>query len=165
MVRLLVCAALAVAAGCSGYRLAAPDPPPIDGRSTPPPGLAQVCVVRPHRIAATVTLSVHDNGALVGATRGPSYFCYFAEPGVHSIASEEADEGAIEVAKLTTVQLAPGGRYFLHQRVHPLGHELEWVDCQHGERMMRRSGYRVVAQAPDGEPPPPQPPIAPAWRG
>lgn len=147
------------AAGCSGYALRRPPEPPIDARAWPPVGLAQVCVVRPHWLAGAVTLAVHDNGALVGATRGPSYFCYFAEPGVHQIASEEADAGALEQARLTTVVLTAGGRYWLHQRVHPFGHRVEWVDDRLGERMVRRAGYRIIAGTPDGEPPPPQPAI------
>jgi hypothetical protein len=151
-------------AACSGYRLARPTALPIDGRGGPPPGLAQVCVVRPHWIAAAVTLPVHDNGTLVGATRGPSYFCYFAEPGVHVIASEDAESGDLVGAQTVSVELAEGARYFLHQRVHPFGHRIEWVDPLMGEQMMDRAGYRVIARAPDGEQAPAQPPIAPAWR-
>jgi hypothetical protein len=152
-------------AGCSGYSLVKPDPPPVDARAWPPPGWAQVCVLRPHWIAAGVTLTVHDDGVLMGATRGPSYFCYYAEPGPHQISSEEADAGAIEGAHELRVTLEQGRRYFLHQRIHPLGHFLEWVDEQLGERMAARCGYRVLARAPAGEPLPPQPPVAPAQRG
>jgi hypothetical protein len=42
-------------------------------------------VLRPQWIAAAVTAPVHDNGRLVGATRGPTYFCYAAQPGHHVI--------------------------------------------------------------------------------
>jgi len=151
--------------GCSGYSLVKPDPLPVDARAWPPAGWAQVCVLRPHWIAAAVTLTVHDDGVLMGATRGPSYFCYYAEPGPHQISSEEADAGALDVAHELRVTPAAGRRYFLHQRIHPFGHILEWVDEELGEKLARRCGYRVLARAPAGEALPPQPPVAPAQRG
>ena len=35
---------------------------------------------------------VHDNGQLVGMTKGPSRFCYLAQPGHHEIVATYADE-------------------------------------------------------------------------
>jgi hypothetical protein len=151
-----------VVSGCSGYGLTRPDVPPIDGRGFPPPGLAQVCVVRPHWLAAAVTLPVRDNGALVGVTRGPSYFCYFAEPGGHLIVSEDAEAGDLVGAQSVSALLVAGGRYYLHQKVHPFGHAIEWVDPDRGFRMLDRTGYRLVARVPAGENLPPAAPIAPA---
>lgn len=156
--------AVALLSGCSGYSLVKPDPVPLDAHAWPPAGWAQVCVLRPHWIAGAVTLTVHDDGMLMGATRGPSYFCYYAEPGPHQISSEEADAGALDSAHEIRVTLEAGRRYFLHQAIHPLGHVLEWVDDQRGEEMAQRCGYRVLARSPAGEPLPQQPPVAPAWR-
>ena len=82
---------------------------PLQPPSAPPANVAKVCVVRTSVLAAAVTFPAHDNGVLVGATRGPGHFCYLAEPGEHEIAID-ADE--VEAAKL----LAEPGRSYSSSR-------------------------------------------------
>jgi hypothetical protein len=78
-----------LATGCSGYQL---------GRSTtaasafsrPAAMSAKICVFRPHGLGTSVVAPVSDNGVIVGATEGSSYFCYLAEPGSHRIHTGDA---------------------------------------------------------------------------
>lgn len=146
--------------GCGGWGFTEPKSPPIEPFATPPSDLAQVCVMRPHINAAAVTFPVKDNGRLVGATRGASYFCYFAVPGKHRITSEADDQSESEVTMI------PGARYYLHQRVkNTLGFvtsPLEWVPESDAHKMISKCDYRVVTDVPDGVVRPPVNPIAPA---
>src|SRR6476659_7991005 len=100
-----------LASGCYSYRLRKPDVVPLEAFGALPGDEAQVCVMRPHWIAGPVTAVVRDNREVVGATRGPTYFCYRVRPGHHLIESE-AD--LVEDAELMA---QPGGRYYLHQIV------------------------------------------------
>ena len=148
---LLATAALLLA--CSPYRLApAPEEP---GAVTQPfttylDGMATVCMIRSAQIALAVTFTVHDNDLLVGATRGPTYFCYRAQPGRHRIAIT-SDDGE----QRFDVLLEPRARYYLDQRLRfefglvvPQG---DWVDEATAAQLMRRSEHRVLQGAPASE--------------
>ena len=148
---LLATAALLLA--CSPYRLApAPEEP---GAVTQPfttylDGMATVCMIRSAQIALAVTFTVHDNDLLVGATRGPTYFCYRAQPGRHRIAIT-SDDGE----QRFDVLLEPRARYYLDQRLRfefglvvPQG---DWVDETTAAQLMRRSEHRVLQGAPASE--------------
>ena len=99
-------------------------------------------MVRPHSLGVHATLAVRDNGALVGATRGPSYFCYRAESGLHRLASGEQS---------VEVMVAPGQRRFVHQRALP--RRLTAVPEEIGRAMLARCAYALLVDAPDGEEP------------
>lgn len=146
-------ALLALAAACSPYSLgAAPDNPEL---ATQPftsylDGMASVCVVRTARIALAVTVVVHDNDVLVGATRGPTWFCYRAQPGRHHIVMTSEDG-----AQQFDVDLDERGRYFFDQgldfrlgRVLPRG---DWVDDARARELLARSEHRLLQGAPATE--------------
>ena len=95
--------------GCTSWKLSTTDA--LQPNLPPPAGTAKVCVIRTAVVAIAVTFPTRDNGTLVGATSGPTYFCYFAEPGEHVIVSE-ADEK--ETARLSA---EAGKTYFLKQEV------------------------------------------------
>jgi hypothetical protein len=156
MLLLVVAAGL----GCSAYRFTEPKTPPVAPFAPPPAGLAEVCVLRPHLMASAVTFPVRDNGMLVGATRGASYFCYWAQPGNHHIESEGDD---VENANLFAVE---GVRYYLHQHVkNMLGYvtsPLEWVPESEARPMVARCDYRVLEGVPSDAVRPPANPIAAA---
>jgi hypothetical protein len=143
-----LCSAVLLLGGCYSYGLRKPDPPPIDAFG-PVTAVGQVCVLRPHWIASAVTAVVHDNGELVGATRGPTYFCYRAQPGRHVITSK-AD--SVEQA---TVEVAPGKHYYLHQIVDNIGGwvrtRLAWIDDLEAQRLVPKCGYRVLVSVPGDE--------------
>ncbi len=152
--------AIALLVGCGGYGFVEPKTPPIQPFAAPPSDLAQICVLRPHILAGAVTFAVRDNGKLVGATRGASYFCYFAMPGTHQITSEgDSVEGA-------TVTIVAGSRYYVHQRVkNVMGwvtSPLEWVPESEARTMIAKCDYRVVTEVPGGEARPPVNPVAAA---
>lgn len=138
---------------CSPYRLA---PPPAEPGAVVQPfttyidGAATVCVIRSAQIALAVTFTVHDNALLVGATRGPTYFCYRAEPGRHRIAIT-GDDGE----QRFDVLLEPRARYYLDQRLRfDLGFvvpEGAWVDEITARQLLRRSEHRVIEGAPASE--------------
>lgn len=130
--------ALLLGASCSHYHLTNPDPPPIDALADPPYGMGQICVLRPHSVGALITFVVRDNGQLVGATRGPSYFCYHVAPGPHQVTSDSGTIAAVDLS------VAPGGRYYLHQivRIGPDG--LALVDELQAAQQLERCEYRLL---------------------
>jgi hypothetical protein len=142
---LALLAGLTLGAGC-GYRLARREPPPIDAFGAPPTGQAQVCVLRPRLAPSSLMFLVHDNGRLVGATRGSSYFCYYAEPGPHRVTSRRA--GIVEDA---TMQLEGGTRYYLYQNVDPYPDAtrswLSWTSETDARSMVGECAYRVLSSA------------------
>jgi hypothetical protein len=143
--------------GCSRYGLARPDEPPVPAFGWPPSGLGQVCVLRPHSLRGEVTDVVRDDGKLVGATLGPSYFCYFAAPGHHHI-TVESDE-PIHVHGEIDAQLQPGERLFLHQSA---ANNFERVDDNTAREMLELCSYRVVVRTPAPDRPPGMAPVAAA---
>lgn len=62
-------------------------------------------------LAAAVTFPTRDNGVLVGATRGPTHFCYLAEPGEHVVTI-----GA-DATETATITAEAGRTYVLEQEV------------------------------------------------
>jgi hypothetical protein len=156
----LVLLMLVGAGGCSRYWVAHPAAPPIDALGRPPSGLGQLCVVRPAWGASAVTLVVRDNGNLVGATHGPSYFCYFAEPGSHRILSEVSDAGMVVKSSETTVDVARGGRYFLQQTVEASDTVLSFLTEADAAKIVDRCGYQVLIAAPPSDSLPGMTPVA-----
>lgn len=143
------------ASGCSRYGLARPDAPPIPAFGWPPSGFGQVCVLRPHSVRSEVTHVVRDDGRLIGATQGPSYFCYFAAPGMHKI-TVDSDE-PLDLHGEADVVVQPGARLFLHQSA---SNRLDWVDEHAAREMVELCGYRVVVRAPAPDQPPGMSPVA-----
>src|SRR4051812_16085017 len=83
-----------VAAGCSPYRISEPRGEVLHPFAAIPTEFARVCVIRTSRLTQAVAFPTLDNGALVGATKGPTFFCYKAEPGEHTLRIQ-ADEPTI----------------------------------------------------------------------
>ena len=157
----LALVAPALASGCTSYELAAPASP-TSPFAAPPADRAQICVVRSSVMAQAVTFPVHDGEMLVGATRGPGHFCYFAAPGRHTIAIE-ADE--IERAVLIA---EPGGRYYLKQEVDNLFGYVKcraiWVTEPVAHELFDDSPPGVLVGVPGSERLPGEVPFAPASR-
>ncbi|MFO0675034.1 MAG: hypothetical protein U0169_00730 [Polyangiaceae bacterium] len=63
-------------------------------------------------LAMAVTFPTHDNGTLVGATRGPTRFCYLAKPGLHEIVVDTGD-----AEERATLEAKAGATYVLKQEV------------------------------------------------
>ncbi len=94
-----------VSSGCSGYHMQRTAAAPSAVSSPPPAGLSTICVFRPHGLGTSVIAAVSDNGTIVGATDGSSYFCYLAEPGPHRIRVSDAPKLALHAKQ--------GKRYYL----------------------------------------------------
>ena len=141
-------ACLALVTGCTSWKLAEPLAPPATS-AAPPPGLALICVARASIMAQAVTFPVHDNGALVGATRGQGSFCYTAAPGRH-VLGIEADE--VEHAELAA---EAGGRYYLKEEVdNVFGHvtcRAVWVTEPVARELLAEAPYRVLVGVPGHE--------------
>lgn len=105
-------------------------------------GVAEVCVLRPETIAKETTMELRDNGRVVGATRGASYFCYLAAPGEHQLTSIDDDTGPI------LLRAKGGTRYWLHQEVTTLGGDLhahlDFVDDAAAAEMLEHIDVRVL---------------------
>ena len=157
---LLAATAALLASACSAYGLTTRSTPPVAPFATADATRATVCVVRAGFPAPLYTIAVRDNGALVGATRDGTYFCYLAEPGEHRIVSD-ATFGT-RTARLTAVA---GRRYYLRQEwLLPAvrGHALSWVDASVAEEDIQGDEYAVVVEAPATEALPDSTPVAAA---
>ncbi|HVY49056.1 MAG TPA: hypothetical protein VHB21_24370 [Minicystis sp.] len=167
MQRLLMISLVALAAGCTSYRIESPARP-IPAPPAPAPGLAEVCVVRPHTFANLVPVVVRDNGVLVGGTLGASYFCWQEVPGLHHIETESGDDvdralgtAAHDRARVTA---EPGRRYYLHQSLGNLYgiSGLAWVDEATGRAMIDQCDYKLLRGVPGSEALPTGAPVAAA---
>lgn len=162
----LFCLALS-ALSCTSYELEVRTaPPPV---TSAPPGTARICVLRPHQVASLVPALVHDNGRLVGMTKGPSYFCYLAEPGYHYIVSRYGDDvderlGTDEVDDVT-VLVEPNARIFLHHNVSKImSLTVDWVDAGTANTMIQQCDYVALVSVPKGETLPAPSEVIPARR-
>jgi hypothetical protein len=162
--RLLPLSLLLLVAACSSYTLKEPRTPPVAAFGPARTDVATVCVIRPSHYALGVTFVVHDNGQLVGATRGESYFCYEAEPGDHRITSGTGD--AFDKRGGANLTAQAGGRYWLHQDyANVFGvivDKLEWVDEDRARELIADCDYKVVAGVPGSEELPRSVPLAKA---
>jgi hypothetical protein len=147
-------------AGCTSWKLAEPQTAAAAPFEPLPPGVARVCVVRTSILALAVPFPTHDNGVLVGATRGQSFFCYLAQPGDHDIAIE-ADE--TEHARL---EAQPGAAYFLKEEVDNIFGYVKcravWVRAEDARDLLASADHRVLVGVPGSEKLPGERPYAPA---
>jgi hypothetical protein len=164
---LVVIAGVAATLGCAHGESYVPDHSRSARGSTVvadlgpvPSGSAQVCVVRPDSMAAQVSMLVRDNGRLVGATRGTTFFCYLARAGEHQITSPDDDTGP------TLLRAVSGARYWLHQEVTELAGSvhahLDWVDENTALELLDACESRVHVAVPGHEDETAAQPIAPA---
>jgi hypothetical protein len=125
-----------------------------------PAGSAQVCVMRPAQIAADISMPVRDNGRLVGATRGTTFFCYLAATGDHQITSADDDTGP------TFLRAQTGARYWIHQDVVELAGalhaHLDWVEEGTAIELLDACETRVKVAVPGHDGETSAQPIAPA---
>ena len=157
-------ASLAVGAatmGCFSYRLSEPKTLPIQPFYPSPAGYAQVCVIRTSAVAVAVTFAVRDNGALVGATRGPTFFCYHAAPGRHRLVSESDDD-----TETAVFDISEGERRYLHQGVSNVfgfvKSDSDWVSESEAKGLVDESAYAVLVGVPKDQKLPSPVPIAAA---
>ena len=129
--------------GCIRSDLIYPDLPPIDPLATPVYGMGQICVVRPHTWAMARTVLIEDNGHLVGATRGPSYFCYAAQIGAHTI---DALDGTPKTG--LDIKVAAGQRVFIHHRVGLYGDRLNVESEAQAVELLDKCDYGQLADSP-----------------
>ncbi len=149
---LALCLAFTTSA-CTSYELETRTAPPM---GAVPPGVGRICVIRPHNVASLVPAIVHDNGRLVGMTKGPSYFCYLAEPGYHSIVSRYGDDvderlGTDEIEDVS-ILVEPNARLFLHHDVSKImSMSVVWVDPTEANTMIGQCNYVELVAVPKGE--------------
>ncbi len=129
--------------GCMRSDLLFPDLAPIDPLAAPVYGMAQICVVRPHTWAMARTMFFHDNGNVVGATRGPSYFCYAAQPGLHRL---EVIDGKPPPA--VEFPVAAGQRLFFHHRVGLGGDRLTLMTEEEAPELLDKCEYSQLLDTP-----------------
>lgn len=94
-------------AGCSEYRVQRPAQEPSARLAAQQETQSIICVFRHHGLGTSVVAPVTDNGVVVGATEGSSYFCYAAEPGRHELRVSDAEVVSLDV-------VAGRGYYLLH---------------------------------------------------
>jgi len=131
---------LLLLAGCSSARGREAKVIEIEPFGPIPDGTAQICVVRPKDVGGLLTTRFLDNGILVGATRGPSFFCYFGAPGQHRITPEGTDES------IATFEVRACQRYFLRHVAVIGGDEMPSADPAGAERFLGECDYMVLEQ-------------------
>ena len=136
------------AAACSSYRISEPHGEVLHPFAPIPADFARICIIRTSRMAQAVAFPTLDNGTLVGATKGPTFFCYKAEPGEHTLRIQ-ADEPTI--VKLQ----AEGGRsYYLHETI-PFSFIMHcnatWVSEPKARDLIDDASYEVLTEAPATE--------------
>jgi uracil-DNA glycosylase len=145
-----------VALGCSSYVVSTPAQAPVGPFGEAPIGLAKVCVYRPHELGASLTTTVRDNGKLVGATRGPTFFCYLAKPGLHHLEVERSDADALEL------EVVSGMKYHVHHEINFGPDRLTLVEEREAREYAAGCAYSVVTDVPPLESIPDPVPVAPA---
>lgn len=149
-------AAATLLAGCSSYGLHEPANAPTDP-FVAERDLAKVCVIKTTHLGGAITFVTWDNGTLVGATRGPTHFCYFAEPGEHDLFVDA--KGVVRLH----YRAEAGKSYFVHEKVRIFGSpmaDLHWVSAGEAEKLFPSSTYAELAQVPKEETLPRGVPIA-----
>lgn len=146
--------------GCAGFRLSHVPDPPLLALTPAPAEQAKVCVIRKSDLAFAVAFPTYDNKHLVGATRGPGYFCYLAEPGQHTLAIKADKEVLVDLSA------EPGHAYYLHQEVdNNFGFVTcrpQWVSREAAGDLLDGTGYQVLDKVPSNETLPARVPVAPA---
>jgi hypothetical protein len=134
---------------CTSWKLETPVAAPINPGGAGPEGAAKVCVARTSVLASAVTFPTHDNGVLVGATRGPGYFCYLAAPGSHTIVTE-ADE-----PEVATLQAVAGRAYYLKEEVDNVFGYVKcravWVEGEAAANVFEGLSYEALVGVPGRE--------------
>jgi hypothetical protein len=141
---------------CSSYSVGFVANDPLDVQAAVPPEHGLVCVVRTSLVGAALTLPIRDNGKLVGATEGPSHFCYRAGVGRHRLTVEVSDADAIELA------VSGGDRHFVEHAVRFGSDELLVLNAEQGLAAVTKSEPTVIEGGPEGEPLPGEVPFAEA---
>ena len=99
----------------------------------------------------------------LGATRGPTYFCYLAQPGEHEI-TIEADE-----VERITFRAEAGRNYLLEQQVVLtfgwVRCKARWRDAAEAEKLFAAAEHEVLVGVPGDEKLPPLAIVAPARSG
>jgi hypothetical protein len=137
---------LAVIAGCTGYRAASTDDPPVVALAPAPAGWAKICVFRDSAIGSALTVVIRDNGEVVGVTEGRGHFCYYASPGRHTLTTQVSDAAPF------VVEAEPTRRYFVEHHINVGRDELVGIDEPRAASLAESTSYTVVAEAPEGEP-------------
>ena len=151
-------------AACSPYGVGTTTTPRIPAFGPAEPEVATVCVIRSSPWARAVTFVVHDNQQLVGATRGPSYFCYVAAPGAHQLVSDTFD--SVDKVGRLDLTVAAGNRYWVYQdhanHFGSVASKLSTVDEGRARELLVGCSYMIVTEVPGHEHVPPGVPFAPA---
>ena len=149
--------------GCSPYSIGGPRPSAVPLSGPARAEVATVCVIRSAVTAGGVTFVVHDNQQLVGATRGQSYFCYEAEPGMHELVSQTFD--STDTPGSLRLEVAAGTRYYVaqeHEGLASLTSVLVTIDPAVALERCGSCAHRALTDVPGHEQVPPPVPFAPA---
>lgn len=153
--------ALVAVSACSPYSVAT-TPPPITAFGPAASTLGTICVIRQSVFAHAVTFAIHDNGQLVGATRGDSYFCYLAQPGAHTIVSDTGD--STDQPGTTKLEVRSNQRYWFEQdhdnSLGSITSKLLAIDESRAHELVTGCEYMVIVEAPGHEALPSPVPLA-----
>jgi hypothetical protein len=134
---------------CSSWRTAPPATPVVAPAGAIASDVARICVVRTSHLAQAVAFPTWDNGTLVGATKGPTHFCWLAAPGKHEL-TMEADHVAT-----ASVTAEPGRDYVLEQDLSYVFGVVDvkpaWVSAERAQKLFADSDYEVLSSVPSDQ--------------
>ena len=131
---------------CSAWSTAAPVRPVVTPGGAPPPDAARICVARTSHLAQAVAFPTWDNRVLVGATKGPTHFCWLAAPGAHEL-TMKADNDAN-----ASIVVEAGRDYVLEQKLEfvfgIVNVRPAWVSSERAAQLFADSDYEVLESVP-----------------
>lgn len=133
-------------AACSSWTTAPPKAAVVDRSGALPAEVGRVCVARTSDLARAVAFPTWDNGTLVGATKGPTHFCYLAAPGPHRLTMKgdnDADASVVVESGHDYVLLQEVDYVFGIVNVRPT-----WVGPERAESVLAKSDYEVLDGVP-----------------
>jgi len=105
-----------------------------------------MCAVRDSWVGGAVPLLVHDEGRLVAALGGDSYFCWPASPGVHRLTVRMYSPHVQRAAVATEVELRPGARAYLGLSTDlDQGVQAQWLAEESGLEAIERCSWEELA--------------------
>jgi hypothetical protein len=102
-----------------------------------------------------LTTPIWDNGVLVGATQGPSHFCYTAAPGEHLLTTEVSDADPLRF------DARAGARYFFAHRIEIGQDSIVPIEAEEAIRVAASTDFLIVDSVPEGVERPAHVPHAP----
>jgi hypothetical protein len=144
LTNLAITIAAIIMTGCVGTRQYVPLPDQT--KTLEDPAKARIYVMRPSRVGTAVSMSVSDDGKLIGSTGAGGFLCWERLPGDSIVSS--SSEGVSQAP----LSLKAGETYYIYQHLR-MGVwiarcELEVINAQQGRNVLKKCHGPKMEAAP-----------------